>query len=101
MSLLIISLLSGSPGMMAGLPDSVLARASDRNSRLNPPWRFTPPWQEIHFLLIMGLTSVLKSTAGLRVLNGIGATRTASARYRQVSRSALHATLHASSSQGR
>jgi len=37
---------------------------------------------------------------GLRVLNGIGATRTASARHRQVSRSALHATLQASSSQG-
>jgi ABC-type multidrug transport system fused ATPase/permease subunit len=37
---------------------------------------------------------------GLRVLNGIGATGTASDRYRQVSRNALRATLHASSSQG-
>ncbi|MET0865120.1 MAG: ABC transporter ATP-binding protein [Nakamurella sp.] len=37
---------------------------------------------------------------GLRVLNGIGASRTASARYRRISRSALRATLQASSSQG-
>jgi hypothetical protein len=49
--------------MMAGWPDSLLASASDRNNKLNPAFRFTPPWQDIHFLLKMGFTSVLKSTA--------------------------------------
>ena len=48
--------------MMAGLPDSVLPRASSRNNKLNPAFCFTPPWQVMHFLLKMGLTSVLKST---------------------------------------
>jgi hypothetical protein len=47
---------------MAGFPDFVVPKASSRNNRLKPPDFFTPPWQAIHLLLMMGLTSALKST---------------------------------------
>lgn len=50
------SLWSGLPGMIAGLPDSVLAIASEWNNKLNPALRLTPPWQEIHLLLKIGFT---------------------------------------------
>jgi len=45
------------------MPDLFFARASARNSKLNPDFRLTPPWQMMHFLLKIGLTCVLKSTA--------------------------------------
>ena len=61
-------LLAALPGMMAGSPDSVLAKASSSNNRLNPPLFLTPPWQVIQFLFRMGFMSALKSTVseGLR-----------------------------------
>ena len=48
--------------MIARFPDSVFSSARSLNSKLNPALAFTPPWQIIHFLLMMGFTSVLKST---------------------------------------
>src|SRR5262245_47899717 len=54
---------------MAGLPDLFFASASARNSKLNPDFRLTPPWQVIHFLLKIGLTCELKSTADRCELN--------------------------------
>lgn len=59
---------SGIAGIIAGSPDSVSAKASSSNNRLNPPLFFTPPWQVIQFLFRMGFMSALKSTvsAGLR-----------------------------------
>jgi hypothetical protein len=47
---------------MAGFPDSAVSRASSRKRRLKLAFRFTPPWQEMQCLLIMGFTWVLKST---------------------------------------
>src|SRR6185436_13885634 len=65
----IISLCSGSPGIIAGFPDLLFASASVRNNKLNPDFLRTPPWHVMHFLLKMGLTSVLKSTVLLLVLD--------------------------------
>jgi hypothetical protein len=54
---------------MAGLPESVLRKASSRENKLKPALSFTPPWQEMHLVLRMGRISALKSTeaAGCRV----------------------------------
>jgi hypothetical protein len=54
---------------MAYRPDFVFCNASALNNKLKSAFCRTPPWQVMQFLLRIGLTWELKSTAFWRVLN--------------------------------